>query len=101
VSGSDDKYFKLWDSEQLTQIYEYKNEYSVLSARFHPDGTSIAIGLENGPVSVWDVRSKSLRQKLVVNVGKPIIISRKNTVENTTRVFRDKILELFNSISPE
>jgi len=62
VSGGDDKYFKLWDSEQLTQIHDFKNESGVLSTRFHPDGTSLAVGLESGNVQIWDVRSKILLQ---------------------------------------
>lgn len=78
--------------EKNDHVGKFKNGASVL---FKQTGVQVI------PVSFRNVRSKNLRQKLVVNVGKPIIISRKNTVENTTRVFRDKILELFNYISPE
>jgi 1-acyl-sn-glycerol-3-phosphate acyltransferase len=78
--------------EKTDQVGKFKNGASVLFKQ---------TGVEVIPVSFRNVKSKGLRQRLIVNVGKPILISRKNTVENTTRVFRDKVLELFNSVSPE
>ena len=49
------------------------------------------------PVSFKKTKINSFRSKINVNIGNPIIISRKNTVDNITKIFRDKVVELYNS----
>jgi len=77
---------------RIGQIGQFKNGASVL---FKQTEVNVI------PVSFKKFKTNNLRPKIIVNVGNPIIISRKNTVENTTRIFRDKIVELYESTNQE
>lgn len=69
------------------QVGQFKNGAAVI---FKQTGVNVI------PVSFRNIRENKLRSKIIVNVGNPITISRKNTVENTTKIFRDRIVELYN-----
>ena len=62
ASCSDDKTVKLWDSEQLSPISIFEDDFAVMASRFHPDGTCLASGSADGKVQVWDIRSQMMIQ---------------------------------------
>jgi len=62
LSAGDDKFVKVFDSETLNLVADFENDAAMMSAQFHPDGTSIATGSLDGRVELIDMRSKLLMQ---------------------------------------
>ena len=64
ITSSEDGTVRVWDTEELAQAAVIKPTLSkpgrvgVTSCRYSPDGLSIAGGLADGSIHIWDVRGE-------------------------------------------
>ena len=65
ITSSEDGTVRVWDTEELAQAAVIKPTLSkpgrvgVTSCRYSPDGLSIAGGLADGSIHIWDVRGEA------------------------------------------
>lgn len=58
VAGSDDSSWSLHDIKVGQLLSIVQTESPVTSIEFHPDGLVLGVGLENGKVIVYDIRTQ-------------------------------------------
>ena len=58
VVGSDDCSWSLHDIEKKLLLTKVATESPVTSIEFHPDGLVLGVGLANGKVLLYDIRTQ-------------------------------------------
>lgn len=62
---------QIWNVEQKTKIFEFRNKNSIGRCRFSPDGKSLAMCSSlDGEVTLFSLEKRSLIEKVKLNLGK-------------------------------
>lgn len=70
--SSSDGTWSLHDYSKKAKLLQIQEESSVTALEFHPDGLIMAVGLSNGQVNVYDLRTMNLAKTLEAASESPV-----------------------------
>ncbi|MBI4575554.1 MAG: protein kinase [Planctomycetes bacterium] len=67
ASGGADRNVRLWDASGKLRARLPGHGASVRALDFSPDGASLAVGCDDGRITIWDIKAEKLRQVILAH----------------------------------
>jgi len=101
VTGSADKYLRVWPLDFSEFYLEAQHEGDVSSVKISPDGLQIACGTSNGSLGILDVASQEYRSVLRSHVGDILDIAIHKATQNVFTISKDTTIRVWNKKTHE